>query len=62
LEAKIHSTAAQAGAAAQPAGARRLALIHLQVGDADPSRLVPEAGATFTGPVTLAEDFGELEF
>ena len=59
---EVHSTAAQAGAAAQQSGAKRLALIHYEVGDADPSRLVSEAGATFGGPVTLAEDFGELEF
>ena len=57
-----HSSAAQAGAAARQAGARRLALIHYEVGRADPARLVPEAGAAFGGPVTLAEDFGELEF
>jgi ribonuclease Z len=58
----IHSTAAQAGTEAQQAGAKRLALIHYEAGSADPSRLVFEAGATFGGPVTLAEDFGELEF
>jgi len=59
---EVHSTAAQAGAAARQAGVKRLALIHYEVGSADPSRLVPEASATFGGPVTLAEDFAELEF
>jgi ribonuclease Z len=57
-----HSSAAQAGETARQAGAKRLALIHYVVGQADPARLVPQAAATFGGPVTLAEDFGKLEF
>jgi ribonuclease Z len=57
-----HSSAAQAGEDARQAGAKRLALIHYEVGGADPARLVPQAAATFGGPVTLAEDFAELEF
>ena len=57
-----HSSAAQAGAAARLAGARRLALIHYPVGAADPRGLVGEAAGEFAGPVCLAEDFAELEF
>jgi ribonuclease Z len=57
-----HSSAAQAGQAARLAGAKRLALIHYEVGRADPAPLVVQAAETFGGPVTLAEDFMELEF
>jgi ribonuclease Z len=57
-----HSSAAQAGAQARAARARRLALIHYVTNGADTSHLVPEAQAAFGGPVVLAEDFMELEF
>jgi ribonuclease Z len=57
-----HTSAAQAGQAARQAGAKRLALIHYAVGSADPAPLVPQAAETFGGPVTLAEDYLELEF
>jgi ribonuclease Z len=57
-----HSSAAQAGETARWAGAKRLALIHYEVGKADPHRLVPEAAATFGGPTFLAEDFLEVGF
>lgn len=57
-----HTSAAQAGEVAAEAGAKRLVLIHYPTGGADTSHLVPEAAATFGGPVTLAEDFIVLEF
>jgi ribonuclease Z len=56
-----HTSAAQAGEIAVEAKAKRLALIHYP-GEKDTSHLVPEAEATFGGPVTLAEDFMVLEF
>ncbi|MBN2304775.1 MAG: MBL fold metallo-hydrolase [Anaerolineae bacterium] len=54
-----HSSAAQAGEIASEAGAKRLALIHYKVWDGDPHSLVDEARTTFSGPVDLAEDYGE---
>ncbi len=51
-----HSSAAQAGEVATLAGARRLALVHYPVGNADTEALVAEARTTFAGPVTLAKD------
>ena len=51
-----HSSAAQAGEVATLAGARRLALIHYRVVDADLPALVTEAQGTYSGPVQLAED------
>lgn len=60
-----HSTAAQAGEIATQCGAKRLLLIHYQVvgphGAVDPTPLVAEAQATFSGPVALAEDFQTFE-
>jgi len=56
-----HSSAAQAGEIATEAGARKLVLIHYQVWDTDTSSLVPEAQATFNGPVELAEDYSVYE-
>lgn len=49
----IHLTAAQAGAMAAEAGARRLVLTHLAP-DLDPAVSVAEAEDAFGGPVTLA--------
>ena len=54
-----HSSAAQAGAVATEAGAKRLALIHYNVGPGLPDQLVDEARSTYDGPVELAVDFGE---
>lgn len=56
-----HSSASQAGAIAYEAGAKRLGLIHYHVWDADTSHLVPEAQASFPGPVFLCEDFMEIK-
>lgn len=57
-----HSSAVQAGQVAQQAGAGHLYLIHYQVLDFDPRVLVGQAKEAFSGPVTLAEDFMELDF
>jgi ribonuclease Z len=57
-----HTSAAQAGEIATRAGAGSLYLIHYRTGDYDPSPLVDEAKGTFQGPVTLAQDFMELDF
>ena len=56
-----HTSASQAGEIAAEAKAKRLVLIHYP-GEADTSQLVPEAAATFGGPVTLAEDFMVFEW
>jgi ribonuclease Z len=59
-----HSSAAQAGAIAAQAGAKRLILIHYRVWDtsqAENSALMEEARTTFDGPVELAQDFMEIE-
>jgi ribonuclease Z len=56
-----HTSAAQAGEIARQAGAKRLALIHYP-GEKDTSRLAPDAQAAFGGPVTLTQDFMELDF
>src|SRR5690606_40013620 len=52
-----HSSAAQAGEIATEAGAQKLVLVHYNVWEADPSKLVPEARKTFNGPVELAVDY-----
>ena len=57
-----HSSPAQAGRVAQKAGAKQLLLIHFPTGDFDPQSLVSEAGQTFHGPVSLADDFMEMTF
>jgi ribonuclease Z len=57
-----HSSPAQAGGVAQKAGAKKLLLIHFPTGDFDPQSLVAEASQTFSGPVSLAEDFMEMLF
>ena len=56
-----HTSASQAGEIAAEAKAKRLVLIHYP-GEEDTSQLVPEAAATFGGPVTLAEDFMVFEW
>jgi hypothetical protein len=35
--------------------------VHYQVWDADPSKLIPEAKQTFSGPVELAVDYTVYE-
>jgi ribonuclease Z len=57
-----HTSAAQAGQLARKAGAGRLYLIHYPTGEFQSDSLVPEATETFNGPVSLAEDFMEIEF
>lgn len=56
-----HSSAAQAGEMATEAGAKKLVLVHYTVWDTDTSVLVPQAQATFNGPVELAQDFSVYE-
>jgi len=55
-----HSSAAQAGAIAQEAGAKKLGLIHYNVWNTDPEHLLAEAKTTFDGPVFLCEDFQDI--
>ncbi len=55
-----HSSAAQAGEIAHQAGVKALYLVHYPTGDFDPRPLVEQAGQSFPGPVTLAEDFMRL--
>ncbi len=57
-----HTSAAQAGELARKVGVGSLYLIHYPTGEFEPESLVPEAAATFGGPVALAEDFMEIEF
>ncbi|MBZ0304496.1 MAG: MBL fold metallo-hydrolase [Anaerolineae bacterium] len=56
-----HSSAAQAGEIAMEAGAHKLVLVHYDVWDTDPSKIVPEAKSTFNGPVELAVDYTVYE-
>jgi ribonuclease Z len=60
-EAAGHSSAAQAGEIATEAGAKKLVLVHYTVWNTDPSALIPEAKATFNGPVELAVDYTVYE-
>jgi len=55
-----HSTARQAAAMAETAGARRLLLIHVSARYHDPRALQQEAAAVFT-PVDVAHDLMELQ-
>lgn len=57
-----HSTARQAAELATKVGAKSLYLIHYQVWDTDPSPLIPEAQAAYSGPITLCKDFDVFEF
>jgi len=57
-----HSSAAQAGAIARDAQARKLILIHYPTGNFDPLPLLAEARETFGGEVALAQDFMAVEF
>lgn len=57
-----HSDAAQAGEIAEQAKTGKLYLIHYANGKFKDENLVANAAETFGGPVSLAEDFLELEF
>jgi ribonuclease Z len=57
-----HSTARMAGELATEVNAKALYLIHYEVWDTDPSRLVPEAQETYRGPVVLCKDLDEFDF
>lgn len=56
-----HSSAAQAGAMAERAGAGKLYLIHYPVLNSDLNVLLAEARREFSGEVELARDFGTVE-
>lgn len=57
-----HSTAREAGRVARSAGARRLILTHLSSRhDTDPSRLLAQARAEYTGPLEVAHDGMSVE-
>ncbi|MGC8786130.1 MAG: MBL fold metallo-hydrolase [Anaerolineae bacterium] len=57
-----HSSAAQAGKAAQRAGVKKLYLIHYPTLTADLNALLAQARQEFAGEVELARDFGVCEF
>ena len=58
-----HSTAAEAGRAANEAGVGRLVLTHLRAGrHVSPEELAAEAGGAFGGPVTAARDLDAYGF
>jgi ribonuclease Z len=57
-----HSSARQAGETATRVGAKSLYLIHYWVWNTDPSPLVAEAQETYSGPVTLCQDYDIYEF
>ncbi|MBN2548986.1 MAG: MBL fold metallo-hydrolase [Anaerolineales bacterium] len=56
-----HTSAGQAGEIAGRAGAGHLYLVHYPTGDFDSHSLEDEARQTFSGPVTLAEDFMSID-
>jgi ribonuclease Z len=57
-----HSSAAQAGEIARQAEVGKLYLIHYPTGKYAKSGLADEARSHYQGPVSLAEDFMELDF
>ena len=57
-----HSTAAQAGEIAAQAGAGSLYLIHYPSQLISSAELLRQARSAYNGPVSLAEDFGEVRF
>jgi ribonuclease Z len=57
-----HSSAAQAGEIASQAEVGKLYLIHYPTGKNENTDLVAEAHIRYQGPVSLAEDFMELDF
>jgi ribonuclease Z len=56
-----HSSAAQAGEIARAAGAKQLYLVHYVTSLPNLNTLVEGACRTFPGPVTLAQDFMQVE-
>jgi ribonuclease Z len=56
-----HSSARQAGEAAEAAGVGCLYLIHYPARETNPEQLIAEAQSAYHGPVRLAEDFGSIE-
>jgi ribonuclease Z len=60
-EAAGHSSALQAGRAAQQAGAKSLLLIHYDVVNGSPDALVDQAAQAYSGPIALAHDFDVIE-
>lgn len=61
-ESQGHSSAAQAGDIARQAKVKRLFLIHYPTGEFVNGSLIPQGEKTFQGPVSLAEDFMQLNF
>jgi ribonuclease Z len=57
-----HSSARQAGETATRVGAKSLYLIHYWVWNTDPTPLVAEARETYSGPITLCQDYDVYEF
>jgi ribonuclease Z len=57
-----HSSATQAGEVARRSGTDRLVLIHYPTLEKVTDHLIEEAKTTYSGPVSLAEDFMRLEF
>lgn len=57
-----HSGAAQAGAVARQAGARRLVLVHYRPAPRKYDRWIEEAAGAFGGPVELGQDLKTYEF
>lgn len=57
-----HSSAAQAGQAAQRAGVKKLYLIHYPALTVNLNALLAQARQEFSGEVELARDFGTCEF
>jgi ribonuclease Z len=55
-----HSTAYQAGEAANHAGVKKLFLVHYPVYDTDPQKLIEEAKRAFNGLVEIASDFDQI--
>jgi ribonuclease Z len=57
-----HTSASQAGAVANKAGAKTLFLIHYSFSKQNPEKLLVEAHSTYQGAVHLTRDFMTLEF
>jgi ribonuclease Z len=58
-----HSSAADAGRAAQEAGVRRLILTHFRSSQfTDPAALVAEAATVYSGPIEAASDLMAVDF
>lgn len=57
-----HTSAVQAGEIAREAGAKALYLIHYETRGKDTTALLAQARQSYSGPVTLAEDFMKVTF